>query len=73
VVLVEAAVRAASRGLRTAGQCFVPLRRLVHVLRRGLYLMVLPGRGLDRVDRWVSRWRTAGAAFVVLGVALVGA
>jgi formate hydrogenlyase subunit 3/multisubunit Na+/H+ antiporter MnhD subunit len=71
VVLVEAAVNRTARGLRVAGQVVDLLQRLVLVLRRGLYLAVLPGRGLDRVDRWLTRWQTAGAAFVLIGIALV--
>jgi hydrogenase-4 component B len=44
--------------------------RVVQTVQRGAYLAVLPGRGLDRVDRWLTRWRTVGATFVAVGAAL---
>jgi hypothetical protein len=35
------------------------------------YLSVLPGGGVDRFDRRITRWRSAGALFAVLAAALV--
>jgi hydrogenase-4 component B len=44
--------------------------RVVRLVRAAAYLAVLPGQGLDRVDRWLTRWRTVGASFALTGAAL---
>jgi formate hydrogenlyase subunit 3/multisubunit Na+/H+ antiporter MnhD subunit len=43
----------------------------LHALQRTAYLGVQPGSGVDRIDRRLTRWRTAGVLFAVLGVGLV--
>jgi formate hydrogenlyase subunit 3/multisubunit Na+/H+ antiporter MnhD subunit len=51
------------RAARTAGV----LRGARHVV----YLAMLPGGGVDRLDRRLTRWRTAGALLVVIAVVLL--
>jgi hypothetical protein len=45
--------------------------RRLRALKHAAYLVVLPGGGVDRLDRRLTRWRTAGVLFaVVTGVLL---
>jgi formate hydrogenlyase subunit 3/multisubunit Na+/H+ antiporter MnhD subunit len=71
VVPAEVAVRWSARQGTRLAPVLAAARRVTLVLRRAAYLAVLPGRGLDRVDRWLTRWRTVGVSFVLVLVALV--
>jgi formate hydrogenlyase subunit 3/multisubunit Na+/H+ antiporter MnhD subunit len=71
VVPAEATVGWVGRQGARLAPVLAAARQVVLLLRRAAYLAVLPGRGLDRVDRWLTRWRTVGASFVLVLLALV--
>jgi formate hydrogenlyase subunit 3/multisubunit Na+/H+ antiporter MnhD subunit len=72
VVLVEAA----SRRLRatwstTLSPAAAGIAARTRVVRQAAYRSVLPGGGVDRLDRRATRWRAAGAWFAVVALALL--
>jgi formate hydrogenlyase subunit 3/multisubunit Na+/H+ antiporter MnhD subunit len=65
-VPVEGALRWGARQGARLAPVLSAARQVALLARRAAYLAVLPGRGLDRVDRWLTRWRTVGVSFVLV-------
>ncbi len=72
VVGVESLLRAAGAGwTRRVSPLAATSAERIRSTRTVAYLIVLPGEGLDEVDRWLTRWRVAGVLFALLGALLL--
>jgi formate hydrogenlyase subunit 3/multisubunit Na+/H+ antiporter MnhD subunit len=74
VVLLEAVARGfGTAWTGSAAPAVSGAAKRVRAVGRLVYLAVLPGGGMDHIDRRITRWRAAGAWFVLLAVALTAA